>query len=162
MNTPQTIPGTQHPFPIYDRKGPPPLKTNAQAKQRRGLLAKIHIAKQQMGLNDGEYEMILKAFKVSTAADLTLPQLENCVKLLKHYGWKSRKSRKAAALDDRLDALRRRCVEEARDLDNGEKRLAGLALKICGVSQLAWCHDAAKLERLLAVLGSIREKEATS
>jgi phage gp16-like protein len=156
MNSATTIPGTTTPYPVYERKGPPPLKTDAHVKQRRGLLAKIHIAKQQMGLNSGEYEMILKAFKVSTAADLTLPQLENMVKLLKHYGWKPRKSRKAAAHDDRLDALRRRCVEAAKALDNGEKRLAGLALKICGVSQLTWCRDAAKLERLLAVLGKIK------
>lgn len=152
-----TIPGTQHPFPVYERKGPPPLKTDAQAKQRRGLLAKIHIAKAQMGLNDGEYEMILKSFKVASAADLTLPQLENMVMLLKHYGFKPRKSRKAAALDDRLTALRRRCVEEAKGMENGEKRMAGLALKICGVTQLAWCRDAARLERLLAVLGKIKE-----
>lgn len=160
MNTATTIPGTAHPYPVYERKGPPPLKTDAQAKQRRGLLAKIHIAKQQMGLNSGEYEMILKSFKVSTAADLTLPQLENMVKLLKHYGWKPRQSRRAKDQDDRLSALRRRCVDTAKGIKNGEKRLAGLALKICGVSTLNWCKDAAKLERLLAVLGKIKEAES--
>lgn len=157
MNT-AMIPGTTTAYPVYERKGPPPLKNDAQANQRRGLLAKIHIAKQQMGLNDGEYDMILKSFKVATAADLTLPQLENMVKLLKHYGWKPRKSRAAADADDRLAALRYRCVETAREIPNGEKRLAGLALKICGTSQLSWCRDASKLERLLAVLGKIKEE----
>jgi phage gp16-like protein len=160
MNTATTIPGTAHPFPVYERIGPPPIKTDAQAKQRRGLLAKIHIAKQQMGLNSGEYEMILKSFKVGTAADLTLVQLENMVKLLKHYGWKPRKSRREKDEGDLRGALCRRCVETAKEITNGEKRLAGLALKICGVSMLNWCKDAAKLERLLAVLGKIKEKEA--
>jgi hypothetical protein len=161
MNTPQTIPGTDHPFKVYERKGPPPLKTDAQAKQRRGLLAKIHVAKKQMGLNAGEYEMILKSFKVCTAADMTLVQLENMVKLLKHYGFKPCKSRnfREEQSPEQFAALRRRCVDLAKEIPNGEKRLAGLALKICGVSTLTWCKDAGKLERLLAVLGKIKEPE---
>lgn len=160
--TPQTIPGTNYPFKVYERKnkGVRPLN-DTQAKQRVGLLAKIHVAKKQMQLNDGEYEMILSSFKVGSAADLTLVQLENMVKLMKHYGWKESKGQGSRNKDqgDRLAALRKRCVEEAGMLDNGEKRLAGLALKICGTSQLAWCRDAGKLERLLAVLGKIREEE---
>ena len=134
------------------------MKTDAQAKQRRGLLAKVHVAKKQMGLNAGEYEMILKSFKVCTAADMTLVQLENMVKLFKHYGFKPR-TRRSAQLPEQFDALCRRCVDLAKEIPNGEKRLAGLALKICGVSTLTWCKDADKLERLLAVLGKIKETE---
>jgi phage gp16-like protein len=159
---PQTIPGTDFPFQVYERKGPPPLRNDAEARQRKGLLAKIHVAKKQMGLNDGEYEMILRAFKVSTAADLTIIQLENMVKLLKHYGWKEGVRFKAQGSREKAEqavALRKRCMEVAAGLENGEKRLAGLALKICGTSQLAWCRDAAKLERLLAALGKIKEGE---
>lgn len=155
----RTIPGTDFPFPAIARTGPPPLATDAQKRQRRGLLAKIHIAKKEMGLSDDQYEMVLRASQVASAADMTLTQLETTVKLLKNYGWKPRKSRKAAALADRLAALRRRCVEIATGMEDGEKRLAGLAQKICGVGSLTWCHDAGKLERLLAVLGSIKGKE---
>lgn len=158
MNT-LTIPGTDFPFPDIERKGPPVLHSEAERKQRRGLLAKIHVAKKQMRINDGEYEMMLRSFKVATAADMTLNQLELFVKLLKHYGWKpspslnpSQKGREA-----QVAALRKRCVEAASGIENGEKRLAGLALKICGTSQLAWCRDTKKLERLLAVLGKIIE-----
>lgn len=154
----QTIPGTDFELTVYERKGPPPLFTAAQKKQRQGLLAKIHIAKKEMGLNEGEYEMILRGFKVASAADMTLEQLENCVKLLKHYGWKPAHIRKKEN-PEQLAALRRRCVETAKGLPNGEKRLAGLAEKICGTSQVVWCHSAPKLERLLAALGKIRESE---
>lgn len=154
------IPGTDFSLPPIDRKGPPRLLSDAEAKQRRGLLAKIHIAKQQMQLNDGEYEMILRSFRVATAADMTLPQLENCVKLMKSYGWKPAPSRRSGShqVQARLVALRARCVEASRTIENGEKRLAGLAQKICGTSQLVWCRDANKLERLLAVLGKINEE----
>jgi len=156
---PQTIPGTRFPFPVIPRKGPPALHTEGEKKQRRGLLAKIHVAKQHMRLTDGEYEMILRSLNVSTAADLTIPQLENMIKLLKHYGWKPARNPHARR-ESPLPALRRRCVEAAAKIENGERRLAGLAQRICGTAQLAWCRDAKHLERLLAVLGSIVKEES--
>jgi len=158
MRTATTIPGTSHPFPVIAGGKRPTLRTDAECRQRRGLLAKIHIAKQQMGLNEGEYEMILRSLRVESAAHLTIAQLENMVKLLKHYGWKPvRTRRKKASPEDRLRALRERCISLAKEIPHGVPRLAGLAERICGTAQLAWCQDAAKLERLLAVLGKLRD-----
>ncbi|MDX9820640.1 MAG: DUF1018 domain-containing protein [Syntrophales bacterium] len=135
------------------------LRSDAEARQRRGLLAKIHIAKQQMALSDGEYEMILRSFKVGSAADLSLRQLENMVKLLKHYGWKaSVPNRKSKPNEDRIVALKERVRVLSLGILNGEKRLPGLVKKICGVDSLAWCQDADKLERLLAAIGKIKEE----
>ena len=127
------------------------------ADQRRGLLAKIHVAKTQMGLSDEYYEAMLTSFKVSSAADMTIRQLENLVRLLKHHGWKAAKSRKAKPEDAQLTALRDRVREEALNLNNGESRLPGLTKKICGVDRLEWCRSVEKLERLLAVLGKLQE-----
>ncbi|MCE5212963.1 MAG: regulatory protein GemA [Deltaproteobacteria bacterium] len=165
--SPQTIPGTDFPFEVIKRKGPPKLLTDRETKQRRGLLAKIHVAKKQMQLNDGEYEMILRSFKVASAGDMTMDQLEGMVKMLKHYGWKPSPSRRpstgsgaAVGREGQLVALRARCVQAAREITNGDKRLAGLAEKICGTSQLIWCHSVPKLERLLAVLGKIKSSKS--
>jgi len=140
--------------------GPHRAQETPESRQRRGLLAKIHVAKAQMGLTDDEWGMIKQSFKVESCGEMTIRQLENMETLLKNYGWKPQKSAKAKDRDDRLSALRRRCVEIAQSMENGEKRLAGLAAKICGVSTIAWCKDASKLERLLAVLGSIKGKES--
>ncbi len=160
------IPGTNVNFATYAPTGARPYLQNATEKaQRNGLLAMVHIAKKDLMLRDDEYEMILQGFKVASSGELDVPQLERLVKYLKKLGWKpvrSRRKKKAAPADARLAALRTRCVEVAKTLDNGEKRLAGLATKICGFSSLTWCRDAAKLERLLAVLGSIKEKETES
>lgn len=156
------IPGTNVLLPVYPPTGRrPPLRDAAEAAQRRGLLAMVHIAKKDLCLRDDEYEMILKGFRAASAGELTIPQLERLVKYLTKLGWKpirGLKRRTGGDAELRLDALRRRCVEVARAIDNGEKRLAGLAVKICGVSSLTWCRDAAKLERLLAVLGKIKEE----
>jgi phage gp16-like protein len=133
---------------------------DAVARQRRGLLATIHIAKAEMRLTEDEYGAFLLAFKVESAKDLTVPQMEKLVELFKHHGWKPPRRRRKDNPNHRarLDALRRRCVEAAQEIENGEKRLPGLAKAICGVSSLTWCRDAAKLERLLAVLGKIKEE----
>lgn len=133
---------------------------DALAQQRQGLLAKIHIAKKDMGLTDDQYEAMLAGMKVTSAKDLTILQMEKLVQYLKHYGWKPSKiKRKTPDRENtRLDALRRRCVELAKEIENGERRLAGLAMTICGVSSLTWCRDINKLERLLAVIGKIKEE----
>lgn len=160
MNT-QTIPGTDFPFEVITRKGPPKLLTDRETKQRRALLAKIHIAKKQLMLNDGEYEMILRSFKVASAGDMTIKELEGMVKMLKHYGWKEILRPRKGDREGQLVALRARCVQAAREIQSGDKRLLGLAEKICGTSQLVWCNSATKLERLLAVLGKIKDTENT-
>jgi hypothetical protein len=129
------------------------------ADQRRGLLAKIHVAKAQMSLTDDQYEAMLTAFKVKSAGDMTIIQLENFVKLLKDYGWQSAKSRKEKPEDAQLIALRDRVREESLKIDNGALRLPGLVKKICGVDILFWCKDVEKLERLLAVLGKLKADE---
>ena len=136
----------------------------SDAAQRRGLLAMVHIAKKDLALKESEYEMILQGFKTESSGDLSIPQLERLVKYLKRLGWKPVRSRrkKTAPAEGALAALRARCVEIAKSIDNGEKRLSGLATKILGVASLTWCRDAAKLERLLAVLGKIKKKEAAS
>lgn len=159
VNTPTQIPGTDFFLEVLERKGPPKLLTDREKKQRRGLLAKIHVAKKQMQLNSGEYDMILRSLGVASAGDMTIDQLENMVKLLKYYGWKEIRRPQGAA-EEQLIALRGRCVQAARELQNGDKRLAGLAEKICGTSQLVWCKSVAKLERLLAVLGNIKKEDS--
>jgi phage gp16-like protein len=160
------IPGTNVLLKVYAPTGVRPYLQNASEKaQRRGLLAMVHIAKKDLRLREDEYEMILQGFKVASSGELNIPQLERLVKYLKRLGWKpvrSRRKKRPADATARLDALRARCVEVAKTLDNGEKRLAGLAAKICGFSSLTWCRNAEKLERLLAVLGSIKEKEAAA
>jgi len=151
----ECIPGNGHPDAVSPQQA-------QMKKRRRGLLAMIHIAKTQMGLNEGEYEMILKSYKVESAAALTMPQLENLVKYLKHLGWKPLRKEKDPQESGKLDALRRRCVSVAKIIPNGENRLAGLAKSICGVSSLTWCREAGKLEKLLAVLEHIKRKEAVN
>lgn len=131
----------------------------AFSHQRRGLLAKIHIAKQELGMLDEDYRAILAWYGVESAAELSIPELEDMLDHFKHLGWGERLSDRGRRKRRQIDALRRRAEELAGRLDNGLARLPGLVKKICGVDSLDWCRDEKKLRRLLKALAGIKRRD---
>lgn len=119
---------------------------------RRAMLAKVHIAKKELGLKEHEYEAILEWLKVTTAADLRFENLEKLIKFFKFLGWQSKPNAQ-------IKALRQRVLDETTKIQNGENRLAGLVKKICEVERLDWCRSVVTLERLIAVIMKISEGE---
>jgi len=68
---------------------------NRDESIRKGLLAKVHIAKKQLGLRDEDWRAILETrFEVDSSARLSLGQLENLVSYLERCGWKPTTRRK--------------------------------------------------------------------
>ena len=136
-------------------------------EQRQGLLAKIHIAKKQLGLTQEEYEAILSGLTVETgvrkgqpawsAAELSMNQLESGVRYMKYLGWKAYRPRRRAPVEKKITALQDRCRELAGQIENGEQRLAGLVKSKGGVDTLAWLRDTAKLKQILAILEKYRQ-----
>ena len=136
---------------------------DTQQRERNGLLAKVHVAKKQLGLSEDQYEAVLRGFKVTSAKELTIPQLEELVKYFKRLGFRPIRARwlkppDARPTDDQIIALWQRAREIAAELPGGTARLQGLVRKVCGVEVLEWCRDADRLERLLKVLGEIRQR----
>ncbi len=69
--------------------------------QRRGLLAKVHVAKKQLGMADEVYRDMLEAqFGTRTSADLTIGQLERLIGLFERGGWQA-PERHASGADNR-------------------------------------------------------------
>lgn len=80
-----TIPPAQ-PVPAGRKRG-----TEA-AEQRKALLAKIHVAKKQLGLTEDEYRALLDGhFGAASAADLGLTDLKRLVLVMADYGFKPSK-----------------------------------------------------------------------
>jgi hypothetical protein len=145
---------------LIQGKGKPVQDT--QRRERNGLLAKIHVAKKQIGLTEDQYEAVLRGFGVTSSREMTIPQLEVLVKYFRRLGFRPIEARWLKPPEERRDhgdsqviALWKRAREIAADIDNGALRLQGLVKKICGVEILEWCRDKDKLERLLKVLGEI-------
>lgn len=56
---------------------------------RKGMLAKVHIAKDQLGLADADYRaMLAELFGVESSRDLSVPQLAKLLNHLLDRGWK--------------------------------------------------------------------------
>lgn len=78
--------GRRKPAPAGRKRG-----TEA-AEQRKALLAKIHVAKKQLGLTEEEYRALLDGhFGAASAADLGLTDLKRLVLVLVDYGFKPSK-----------------------------------------------------------------------
>ena len=125
---------------------------NNRERQRRALLAKVHIAKAQLGLDDGVYHYILQnEYGVESSAALSIRELMNLVQRFESRGFKPRAQR-----EHQVEALKERIGQELLVSQLNEKRLRGLVKKICGVDELRWVRDPGKLKRLLAVLNRIK------
>jgi phage gp16-like protein len=142
--------------------------------ERRVLLAKIHIAIKDLGIDEDTYrELLRNRFNVESAKVLGRMEMK---KLLKHFescGWQpkggegKRQAGKPAPQGDaeraakQVMALRQRALDTAAKIENGDKRLQGLCRRICEVEHVDWCRDAASLKRLIAVLDSIVKSDAS-
>jgi hypothetical protein len=126
--------------------------------KRNKMLAKIHVAISQLCIQDEDYRDLLAAmFKVRSSAQLSDRNLERLIRHFESKGFKAQGAGRKAQGGYQTAALRRRArglldTAVASGLVNSA---SGLVKKICGVDDLAWCKDAGKLKRLLAVLESI-------
>ena len=130
-------------------------RTNIDA-QRKGLLAKVHIAKKELGLDDPTYQSILfRGFGKISAARLANPELEHLVKHFESCGWVPRRRK---GKEGYIAALRERVDRVAKEIPLADRRLRGLCRFICATDDPAWCRDTEKLRRLLAALGKIKRE----
>ncbi|MBI4621073.1 MAG: DUF1018 domain-containing protein [Desulfobacterales bacterium] len=133
---------------------------NELQRQRKGLLAKIHIAKKDLCLDDEMYREILegKPWRVKSAGDLALQGLESLVRHFKSLGWQE--SPVTGEKGTQIEALHERIMEVAARMRDGEKRATGLCKTICRTDRIEWCKDIGKLKRMLVILEKIRSEEA--
>ena len=130
------------------------MSQNSFQRDRRALLAKAHIAKKDLCLDDALYRDILKAeFGVDSAAELSNRELEQLVARFEVKGWRAKSGSRT-----QVEALKERIGQELLHSEFTERRLRGLVRKICSVDDLRFCHDARRLKRLLAVIRRINDE----
>jgi len=140
------------------------LSPNTMQRQRRGMLAVVHIAKSQLKLSDPEYRAILEGFGVNSSSAMSLDELEKLIKYLEGLGFKKKPKttgprRWKHQHGNQVEALHERIRSEAAELDRGERRLPGLVKKNCGVDDLRFCQDVGKLKRVLKVVRILKEQD---
>ena len=135
---------------------------NALQRQRNGLLAIVHIAKQNLGMDDAAYRDVLGFYGVSSSAALSIPELEDLVDHFESLGFrKARKPGGREAGKQRMaEALHERIREETLKLENGESRMQGLVKKIANVDDLRFCRNIGKLKQILKIITVYQRQEA--
>ncbi|HCA7356737.1 TPA: regulatory protein GemA [Citrobacter freundii] len=133
---------------------------------RTSLITLIHIAKNDLQLDDETYRSVLRRTtgKVS-CRDLTIPQLKTVIEALKNTGFKPVKTRrrrpdKASETSDKIRAVWRQMHVHGFISDAGEVALDHFVARITrqtnggeGVATLAWLHD----DSLVTVLESLKQ-----
>jgi len=135
---------------------------NRIQKQRNGLLAIVHIAKQELGMDDAEYRDVLGFYGASSSAALSIPELEDLVDHFESLGFRKKVSGVRSQDKGRrrmAEALHERIREEAAKLENGDARLAGLVKTIARVDDLKFCRNIGKLKQILKIITVYRKQE---
>ncbi|OHD21255.1 MAG: hypothetical protein A2Y38_05525 [Spirochaetes bacterium GWB1_59_5] len=121
-------------------------------KTRKALLAKIHMAKKDLGMDEETYREMLKAFGLTSCKGADIPTLERVSAHLKRCGFKEKgrwgkKPRTLVENDPLLSKI------EALLADGGYVWNYGhaLAKRIAKVDRLEWCNWR-QLHKIVAAL----------
>lgn len=132
----------------------------------KGLLSKIHIARQQVEMDEDVYRQKLQdMFGKKSAKDLSLRQAEKLLKEFERLGWKPRPSAKSAGKPHNFSSpampeLITKIEAQLADLKLPWAYADALARQMYKVQKVAWLRKPAQLTGLVAALDVEQEKRS--
>lgn len=128
--------------------------TSTANPSRNAELAKIHLAKKQLGLDDETYRaMLWTVARAHSAADLDLAGRRAVLEHLKGRGFKGKANHRAARVkpaDDR-EALIAKLQAQMREANVFSSYVDGMAKRMFGVEKFEWCTPD-QLHKLVAAM----------
>ncbi|MGL5306163.1 MAG: gp16 family protein [Aeromonas veronii] len=111
-----------------------------------GQIAKIHIAKVQLGLDDEEYRALLgRVAGVSSAKDLDPRQIGAVLAAFEKLGWQPKAPAKQGRKRPNIKTTRQRLLGKIEAQLTAAGRpwtyADGVALKVCKVERIEWCDE---------------------
>ncbi len=119
------------------------MEAQERLRPTRAQLAKIHIAKRDLGLTDEDYRaMLVKRFQVFSSADLTRIQASSFIIFLMGEGWREKtRQRRTLARSPQSRKIRALWItlsQMGKVNDSSEKALASYVRRMTGVDALQW------------------------
>ena len=117
-------------------------------------LAKIHIAKKELALDDDSYRAVLKGMTGKTSAkDLTETEALNLLAYFKRIGWKPKTAKVGKRPNPPLDkaALIGKIEAQLAEAQRPWAYADGMAKRMFAVEKLDWC-DTFQLAKIVAAL----------
>lgn len=142
-----------------------PAQLDRGSKDRRLLIAKIHLAKKEMGLGDDDYRaMLVRVTTRLSSAECTLPELRSMVEEMKRQGFKPRPSTRTAA--DHPAAQKARALwislyHLGAIHNSSEQALEAFAKRQLGCDRMQWANQA-HAYKLIEALKAIGERNGWS
>ena len=140
-----------------------PARFDASSQHRRGMLAKVHIAKQQLGLCDDDYvAILLRETGQISAGDCNQQELEKVLRAFEARGFSAKVRRTGPKPADHPAARKARAMWLSLGLlgtiaDPSEKALESFARRQIGCDKLQWANQAL-VYRLVEALKAIAER----
>lgn len=138
-----------------------PTPNTNKDRFRSAELAKIHIAKKELGLDDDTYrDMLWNLCRVTSAADLSPAGRRDVIRHLESVGFKGKRKGRPANMDRGGSRAAQLGKIEAL-LTIGGKSWAyadGIAKRICKVDKVAWVPDW-ELYKIITALTKHAKKE---
>ncbi|MDF0606665.1 regulatory protein GemA [Neisseriaceae bacterium TC5R-5] len=131
-------------------------KTNPN---RQRLIKLIHVAKRDLALDDDSYRAILMRIgKQTSAADLTIPQLDKVLEYLKTSGFKVRSKSSSRPLASDMDSKKIRALwlflcQLGAVRNPSEAALASYVKRLTKVEALQWLNS----EQVVTVIESMKK-----
>ncbi len=124
-------------------------KRDIMENRRKTLLAKVHIAKKELGLNDEEYRSVLyQLFQKDSARDLNINELIRLVNTFIACGWKPRSKKR---LPKGKEKLLKKCWAICSDMALPYGYADGIAKNMFGIEKLIWCAPG-QIHKVVAAL----------
>ena len=120
---------------------------------RKALLAKVHIAKKELGLSDEIYRAVLEEkYGVRSAKELKIFELIDLCRHFEKLGWKSKPPKGKPRACKEREALLKKVFVLCYNLGVPVPEYAtGIAKKMFGVDYIGWCNPN-QLHKIVAAL----------
>jgi phage gp16-like protein len=128
------------------------MKQDGATDKRRRLLATVHVAKKELGLDDATYRSVLASFGVESSAALSESGLIDLVRHLERCGFNS--SRPRSDRPNMSGPAARRLSKVEALLTVGKKPWSyadGMAKHMFSVEKVQWCQPK-QLQAIIAAL----------
>ncbi len=128
----------------------------------RAILSKIHIAKQQLGMDDHSYRCVLSRIGgVSSSKDLTTNQASALLKEFERLGWKPKASTKIKGKPKNFSQLPAQITKieaQLTDMKLPWSYADSIARQMFKVQRVAWLRKPKQLDDIIAALHVEQEK----
>lgn len=144
-------------------------KPKGQRDYKAGELAKIHIAKKELGLDDDTYrDMLMQVAGVSSAADLTATGRAKVLEHLKKIGFKGKKTytQRPHSADNKAQLKKIEALladmklpwEYLIAMQQGKDgKTLSMVERLTGIKRLEWCNKT-QLSKVIAALAAHQKK----